>query len=118
MPGGTTGAAARREVLAFDPVRNAVRRLASLPGALTHAAGAALGGSFYVIGGRTTATGGQTAQVLAVDPATGTVHPAGSLPHPLSDAAAVADGGRILVIGGRDAAGRVSDEIVELKPAR
>ena len=56
--------------------------------------------------------------VNTVDPATGTVHPAGSLPHPLSDAAAVADGGRILVIGGRDAAGRVSDEIVELKPAR
>jgi N-acetylneuraminic acid mutarotase len=103
-------------LLAYDASAGRLRRLGKLPQPLTHATAAALNGAVYVIGGRTSLTGGQTDAVLAVDPATGAAHPAGKLPHPLSDAAAVTDGNRILVIGGRNVGGGVSDEIVALSP--
>ena len=82
---------------------------------LTHAAGASLGGTFFVIGGRSDSLAGQTASILAIDPTTGRVHTAGHLPLALSDLGATTVGGRILAVGGRDAHGGVHDEIWTLE---
>ena len=78
--------------------------------------GAALNGAFYVIGGRSDSSTGQTSSILAVDPRTGRVYRGGRLPQPLSDAAAVDDGSRIYVVGGRDTTG-VRGEVLALEPA-
>jgi hypothetical protein len=83
--------------------------------ALTHAAGAALGGIFYVIGGRGGSLGDQIAGIYAVDPATGRVSRAGRLPVALSDLGAATLGDRILTLGGRDKGGRARDEILTLR---
>ena len=93
-----------------------MRQIGTLPGPLTHAAGASLNGALYIIGGRSSSLTGQTRDVLAVDPRTGKVSSAGRLPYALSDAAAVTAGQRILVLGGRDAGGQVHDGILALGP--
>jgi hypothetical protein len=105
IAGGTTGLAPQRTILSFDPRSRRVTRLGELPHSLTHAAGASLNGTFYVIGGRSASLTGQTSTILGVDPRSGRVYPAGHLPRPLSDVAAVSDGSRILVAGGRDPVG-------------
>jgi hypothetical protein len=113
VAGGTDGVHARREVLAVDPARHRVRVIARLPAPLAHAAGAALGGTFYVLGGRGDGLDAQRAAIWAISPE-GHLHRAGRLPVALSDLGAVATRGRILVAGGRDAGGRVHDELWEL----
>jgi N-acetylneuraminic acid mutarotase len=118
IAGGTSGTALSAAIFAFDPKTNRVSRVGSLPAPLTHAAGAGLGGAFYVIGGRTTLLAGQTANILRVDPTSGTVKLAGHLPRPLSDTGAVARGQSVLVAGGRDAAGQASDELLSLDPVQ
>jgi DNA-binding beta-propeller fold protein YncE len=104
-------------VLVFDPRTRRVRRLATLPRPLTHAAAAALGGRVYLIGGRGADLGTQTRKLLAVDAAHARVRSAGRLPAALSDAGAATVGGRILVAGGRDRVGRVSSAVLALAPA-
>ena len=116
IAGGTSGVTPQRAILSFDPASGRVTRLAELSHSLTHAAGASLNGTFYVIGGRSTSPTSQTGTILGVDPRTGRSYGAGRLPNPLSDATAVTDGPRILVVGGRDAAG-VRGEVLELEPA-
>jgi YVTN family beta-propeller protein len=91
-----------------------VRVIGHLPARLAHAAGAALGNVFYVLGGRGDATASQRRAIWAIDPATGRVRPAGRLPTALSDLGAVAAGDRLLVVGGRDAGGGVHHELLEL----
>src|SRR5204862_402536 len=86
-----------------QPVHDAAA--AALSHSLTHAAGASLNGTFYVIGGRSASLTSQTGSILGVDPRTGRSYGAGRLPRPLSDAAAVTDGARILLAGGRDTTG-------------
>src|SRR5262249_782968 len=99
------------EVLSVDPAAHRVRIIGHLPAPLSHAAGAVLGGRFYVLGGRGDALTSQRAAIWMVDPQTGAVTRAGRLPIALSDLGAVATGGRILVAGGRDASGAVHDEL-------
>ncbi|MGE5689794.1 MAG: Kelch repeat-containing protein [Pseudomonadota bacterium] len=72
--------------------------LRRLPEATRAAAGAALGGRFYVIGGTT--ADGNTGAVWAFDPATGAWTSRAPLPEPRFNHAAVALGGRIWVLGG------------------
>lgn len=82
---------------------------------LAHAAGASLGGTFYVLGGRGDGLSSQRREILAIDPASGRVRPAGQLPIALSDLSAASFGGRVWVVGGRDAAGTVHDEAWALR---
>jgi DNA-binding beta-propeller fold protein YncE len=90
-----------------------VRTLGRLPTATSHAAGAALGGSFLVVGGRDGA-GSQLRSIVAVDPRTGRARHAGSLPRPLSDMGAASLPGRVLLVGGRDRAGAAQRSVLAL----
>jgi hypothetical protein len=112
IAGGTSGTAAQRAVLRFDPRSGRVTRIGELAKPLTHAAGAGLGGRFYVIGGRGDAVDSASAAVRDVDPVTGRVRSAGRLPIALSDVGAANGLGGIVVVGGRDSAGRVHDEVL------
>jgi YVTN family beta-propeller protein len=114
VAGGTDGTRARDEILNVDPRRHRVRVLGHLPARLAHAAGATLGGVFYVLGGRGDRADNQRRGIWAVDPATGQVRHAGRLPLALSDLGAVGSGDRLLVAGGRDARGVVHGELLEL----
>jgi hypothetical protein len=115
IAGGTSGTTARREVLRFDPHTGRVTRIARLPAPLTHAAGATLGGRFYVLGGRGDTPGTQSASILAVDPASGRIRHAGRLPLALSDLGAASFSGHVTALGGVDSAGGVHDEIWTLR---
>jgi YVTN family beta-propeller protein len=117
IAGGTSGTTAQRSILRFDPRSGKTRRIGQLPHALTHAGGAVVGSTFYVLGGRGASLTSQTAQIWAVDVRSGRVRRAGRLPAALSDVGATAAGGSVLVAGGRDAQGRVHDELWSLKPA-
>jgi YVTN family beta-propeller protein len=117
VAGGTDGTRARDEIVSVDPVRHRARVIGHLPARLAHAAGAALDGTFYVVGGRGDGTASQRRGIWAIDPATGHVRPAGRLPTALSDLAATAAGGRLLVAGGRDAHAGVHRELLELAPS-
>ena len=116
IAGGTSGTTAQSAILRFDPAPGAVRQIGRLPSPLTHAAGVALGGTFYVLGGRGGTLTSQRSEILAVDPRTGAVRRAGRLRKALSDLGAVASQGRILVAGGRDRAGVVQSAVWALTP--
>jgi YncE-like protein/Kelch motif protein len=118
IAGGTSGTAAQRAILRFDPRTGRVTRIGSLERPLTHAAGVALGGRFYLIGGRGPALDSASDAIWSVDPASGRVSRAGRLPAALSDVAAVSDPSGILLIGGRDAGGHARDEVLraEIRP--
>jgi hypothetical protein len=118
IAGGTSGERATADVYGFDPASGLVRMPAVLPGALTHAGAAAVGGYVYVIADRGTAQGTQTSQVLAIDPRNGRAVPAGRLPTALSDAGVTATGDAVIVSGGREARGVVSDRVYLLRPRR
>lgn len=116
VAGGTVDGAPTDAVYAFDTASGHLRRIARLPVVLTHAAGASLNGRFYVIGGRTTATGGQQSTIYAIDPVTGAVRSAGHLPLALSDASAASLADRIVLVGGVDSTGGVHSGILGLRP--
>jgi hypothetical protein len=112
IAGGTSGTAAQRAVLRFDPRSGQVEQVAELRHPVTHAAGASLHGHFYVIGGRGDGVNSASAAVSEVDPSTDRVRAAGRLPVALSDAGAASEPGGIVVVGGRDSAGRAHNEIL------
>jgi len=80
VAGGTDGTTSRDEILSVDPMRHRVRMIGRLPMRLAHAAGAALGDTFYVLGGRGDRLDSQHAGIWAVDASTGHVRRAGRLP--------------------------------------
>ena len=101
IAGGTLpDGSASRAVYRFDPARETVRSIGSLPAPTTHAAAAALGGIVFVIGGRGATAGSDSAAIIAIDPRTGRIWRAGRLGAARSDLAAVSAGGRILLAGG------------------
>ncbi len=102
---------------AFDPATGHVSRIGRLPHPLAHAAAATLGGTVYVLGGRGSLDGTQTASIFAIAPLTGRVTEAGKLPGPLSDMGAATVGGQILLVGGREPSGTLSDRVYALRPA-
>ena len=83
---------------AFDPAQNTWTRLPDMPGLARAAAGAALRGRLYVLGGQTPQ--GVTRRVWAYDPAARRWSRAPSLPAPRYNAAAASLGGRLYVAGG------------------
>jgi outer membrane protein assembly factor BamB len=99
VAGGVTTAGESDAVLAVDPLRGRVRRVATLPAPVAHAPLAAVGGVLYLVGGADV-SGAPLDRVLRIDPATGSVTTAGRLPVPLADAAAVVSRGRVIVLGG------------------
>src|SRR5919197_840982 len=115
IAGGTDGAHARADILSFDPVTRRVRPIGRLSRPVAHAAAAALGGVFYLVGGRGDVRGSARRTIVAVDPRSGRVRAAGALPTALSDLAVAALGGRIWVVGGRDDSGVVHGEVLQLR---
>jgi N-acetylneuraminic acid mutarotase len=85
-------------VARYDPATDTWETLHRLPDPLRAAAGAAVDGRFYVIGGTT--EDGNTAAVNAYDPETNTWTPRAPLPEPRFNHAAVELGGKIYVLGG------------------
>ena len=92
-----------------------MRVIGRLPTSLAHAAGVAVGGTFFVLGGRGDSPNSQSDSILAVDPRGGGVSPGGRLPAALSDLSAAVSGGRALVAGGRDPSGAVHDELLVMR---
>jgi serine/threonine-protein kinase PknK len=87
-----------------------------MPAPVEHASAFALGRYAYVVGGRGSGEGSQTAAVVAIDSASGRATRVAELPQPLSDAGVAVGSGRVWVAGGRGTGG-VLDSIVELEPA-
>jgi YVTN family beta-propeller protein len=114
IAGGTSGSTATDAVLRFDPATGRVRRIGRLPAPVTHAAGVALRGRFYVVGGRGDDPSSQRRTILSVDPGTGLVRHAGSLPVALSDLGAASFPDHAVVLGGRDGNGNARDQIYRL----
>jgi DNA-binding beta-propeller fold protein YncE len=114
IAGGTSGSTATDAVLRFDPATGRVRRIGRLPTPVTHAAGVALGGRFYVVGGRGDDPSSQRRSILSVDPGTGRVRHAGRLPVALSDLGAASYPDHAIVLGGRDGNANAHDQIYRL----
>lgn len=68
IAGGSREEAATSAVLSFDPTTRALRRIGGLPAPITHASAVALGSWVYLLGGRGSASGSQSASILAIDP--------------------------------------------------
>lgn len=84
----------------FDPRRNAWTSLPRLPKAFSAAAGTALGGRMYVVGGNSPETDGR--QVYVYDAKQRRWSERASLPAPRTNLAVVANQGKIYAIGGLD----------------
>jgi serine/threonine-protein kinase PknK len=97
----------------FDPATGRVTGLPALPVPTDHAAGAVLGGRFYLIGGLR--EGVFTDAILSWAPGDSRWRLAGHLPAALADLAAVPFDGGIAVLGGRGASGTVASGTL-LKP--
>jgi hypothetical protein len=114
--GGSHDETATTTILSFDPVNGELRHIGDLPEPITHAAAVTLGSYVYILGGRGSATGSQSAAIFAVDAATGRSVRDGRLPQPLSDAAAIPVGNqRVWLAGGLSATGPVAS-VFELAP--
>jgi hypothetical protein len=113
IAGGTSGLEASRDVYLFDPLTARVRRVARLPHAVTHAAGASSARALLLIGGRGSDPNSQTRAILAISPK-GAVSAAGALPRGLSDLASIPSGESVILAGGRDSSGRVQRAILTI----
>jgi hypothetical protein len=99
VAGGVTLGGESDSVLAVDPIRHRVRRVATLRAPTAHAPLVSLDGVLYLVGG-TSPAGVPVDRVVRIDPAAGTATLAGRLPRPLADSAAVTVGRRAIVLGG------------------
>jgi hypothetical protein len=118
IAGGTLSDGISDAILSYDPRGDgAVVETGVLPSAVTHASAVALGGRIYVVGGRTSASAGQTAQIVMIDPATADATVVGHLPAALSDAAVIAAHGRIVIAGGESAAAAPQRAVLTVVPA-
>jgi N-acetylneuraminic acid mutarotase len=97
----------------LDPASGALTRLPDLPVPTDHAAGAALDGRFYLIGGLR--DGVQTSAIISWAPGERRWQRAGRLPSPLADLAVVPFDGGLLAIGGRNGTTPVAT-VTLLKP--
>ncbi len=116
IAGGTGLDGVSDAIWSYDPAAGSVVQVGVLPQPLTHASAVALGGRVYIVGGRRTASGGQTASIVSIDPATALATTVGTLPSPRSDAAVAVLGGRIVVAGGENSAGAPLSSILTLTP--
>lgn len=118
IAGGTSGVAASRLILTFDPATRRVRRLGRLPQPITHAAAGTLAGRVLVLGGRGSGLATQSREIIAIDPVNGRTSTAGRLPRALSDLGAATLADRILLAGGRDRGGTVHGELYDVSAIR
>jgi len=116
IAGGTGVDGVSDAIWSYDPSDGAVVQVGVLPRAVTHASAVTFGGRVYVIGGRLTASGDQTAQIVEIDPATALATLVGALPMRLSDAAVAVAGGHIVVAGGEAEGGAPQSAILDLTP--
>jgi N-acetylneuraminic acid mutarotase len=114
--GGMVGETGRRLATfqRYDPGTNAWETLSRLPDAIRAATAAAVGGTFYVIGGD--AEEGDGTQVYAYDLAAGRWESRAALPAPRFNHSAVAFGGKVYVLGGY-IAGEERAEVFVYDPA-
>jgi N-acetylneuraminic acid mutarotase len=100
VSGGMVGASGKYvlRLQSFDAVHRRWLRLRDQPRPARAAAGAAFGGSLYVLGGQT--PDGVTGRVFAYDPAARRWSAKPSLPAPRYNAAAASLGGKLYVVGG------------------
>ena len=109
IAGGTQpDGSATSTVYSFDPGSGGLSAIGKLPAPTTHAAGASIGTTAYVIGGRGSILNTPTTRIVAIDPATRKIRAAGTLSTPLSDLSAVGQGDFILLAGGRGPGGTVA----------
>jgi hypothetical protein len=117
IAGGTLADGVSEAILTYDPAGDgSVTQTGVLPDPVTHASAAVLDGRVYVLGGRRTVAGKQTAAIVEIDPATMVATDVGALPAPLSDAAVAVSGGRIVVAGGESAAGAPVRTLLAVTP--
>lgn len=115
IAGGSHDEAATTTILSYDPSTRQLRHIGDLPEPITHAAAFAFGSFVYVLGGRGSAAGTQSASIFAIDAETGRCVRVGQLPRPLSDVAAIPFGDRVWLAGGLSPSGPV-DSVLELTP--
>lgn len=96
VAGGFTGSGTTAAILRLAPGTGRVTRIGSLPAPVHDAAGAALGGSFLVLGGGRTVA---EAIVQRVTP-DGSARSVGRLPGPRADLGAATIGTQVIVVGG------------------
>jgi N-acetylneuraminic acid mutarotase len=105
---------------AYDTVNDSWTPLPDVPTARDHSVGAAVGGVFYLIGGRLGSLSSVQDRVDAFDPIVGSWQPRNAMPTARGGAAAAAHGGLIYVFGGEGnsaAASGVFDDVEVYDPA-
>jgi PQQ-like domain len=116
IAGGTGADGVSDAIWSYDPANRAVVQVGALPEPLTHSSAVTVGGRIYLLGGRRSASGQQTARIIEIDPATGLASVVGALPAPLSDAAVAVAGGQIIVAGGQALGGTTQSRVLTLAP--
>jgi hypothetical protein len=116
IAGGTGLDGVSDAIWSYDPAEGAVVQIGALPRPVTHASAVSFGGRVYLIGGRRSVTGEQTAAIVEIDPASALAAQVGSLPSRLSDAAVAVAGGRIIVAGGQASDGAPQSTVLALTP--
>jgi N-acetylneuraminic acid mutarotase len=104
----------------YDTVGDSWTPLPDVPTARDHLVGAAIGGVFYLVGGRLGAISSVQDRVDAFDPAVGSWQPRTPMPTPRGGAAAAALGGQLYVFGGEGNAAAPSgvfDDVESYDPA-
>lgn len=119
VAGGLRGTTSVSDFAAFDTDRGLWKKLPALPLARDHGVGAAFGGVFYAIGGRSGAIGSHTSRVDAFDPASGTWTERAKMPTSRAGCASAVANGQIVVLGGegdKRQAGGVFSEVEAYDP--
>lgn len=98
----------------YDPGADTWKTLRRMPEPVRAAAGAAVDGTMYVVGGST--PDGPTADVHGYDIARGVWEPGAPLPEPRLNHQAVAVGGEVYVLGGLDENARETDDVFVYDP--
>lgn len=110
-----SGAAETTAIQRIDPASGRAAVVGHLPAPLGHATAVTLGGTVFVLGGRSASA--PSAAIWRLQPAGATVVPAGHLPQAVSDAGSVVVGGTAYLVGG-EVSGPTAplDTVVALRP--
>ncbi len=100
VAGGLRGGSAVADFSAYDATLNSWEALPALPSPRDHLVAAAVGGTFYALGGRTGSITAKLAAVDAYDPGARTWTSRAAMPTPRGGAAAAVAAGRVYVAGG------------------
>ena len=118
--GGVTstdeGGASQTDVIQrVDPATGQAAVVGHLSAPMGHATAVTLGGSVFLLGGRSGTT--PSAAIWRLDPANASLTPAGTLPQALSDAGSVVEGGVAYLVGGEvSGPAQPLDTVTTLRP--